>query len=117
MSRKPRNVSAFSLIEVAFALFFSVILICFMFVMGPSDATGDSVLFPVCHNGEPLFVATEAIQAGHLSHGDYESCEGRCCYRLDGLYVTDNMVESDCAMIEGSRYFPNPNSPCFGGGD
>lgn len=104
----------FTIFEVAAAvlLVIGILLTCL-----PTAAGGDSVLFPVCHNGESLLVATEAIQAGHISHGDYLSCEGRCCYSIDGLYVAGNMVEADCALIAGSRYFPNPNSPCFQGGD
>ncbi len=107
--------SKFSQIEIVMTILAVIIVVAFLRI--PNPATGDSVLFPVCHNGEPLLVATEAIQAGHQSHGDYLSCEGMCCYMVDNLYVGENMVEADCAAIAGSKYFPNPNSPCFGGGD
>ena len=104
----------FNLLEVIAAglLALGVMLSCLS-----TQAAGDEVLYEVCHNDTIILVANPAVLQGHLNHGDFLSCEGRCCYMAEGKYVTDNVTREECAVIEGSTYNPNPDTPCFEGGD
>lgn len=109
----------FTLTEVAIALL-AVILLA-VASLAPAQAEGEGQDKDViCHRGVEIVIADPAIFQAHLDHGDCIGscfdCEGRCCYRLDGVAVTGLMLQYECDKVNG-RFQYDKAMPCFAGGD
>ena len=111
----------FTQTEVVIALLAVVLLAAASLALDPASVTGEGQDKDViCHRGVEITVADPAIFQAHLDHGDcvgtcYD-CEGRCCYRLDGVSVTGLMLQYECDKVNG-RFQYDKAMPCFAGGD